>query len=155
MFVRSFVDLAIPFSALEGDLLEGADSWVAVMREAEDRGQRLLAEVGFEVDTRRVDKEIEIRVSTPYRSDNRIVVPFTWRANGAARLFPQLEADLEIAAVGASRSQISLSGTYRPPLGLLGRALDRALLHRVAEATVKDFIDRVAERLSQQLPAAT
>jgi hypothetical protein len=32
-------------------------------------------------------------------------------------------------------------------MGLLGRALDRALLHRVAEATAKDFLDRVGEAL--------
>ena len=29
----------------------------------------------------------------------------------------------------------------------MGRALDRAVLSRVAEATLKDFLDRVAERL--------
>jgi hypothetical protein len=32
-----------------------------------------------------------------------------------------------------------------PPLGALGRAIDRALLFRVAEATLKDFLDRVRE----------
>jgi hypothetical protein len=32
-------------------------------------------------------------------------------------------------------------------MGAVGRMLDRALLHRVAEATVKDFLDRVGERL--------
>ena len=32
-------------------------------------------------------------------------------------------------------------------MGAAGRALDRALLHRVAEATIKDFLDRVGERV--------
>ena len=40
-----------------------------------------------------------------------------------------------------------MDARYRPPLALVGRALDRALLHRVAEATIKDFVDRVAERI--------
>ena len=57
------------------------------------------------------------------------------------------EADLEVAALGPDRTQLSISGRYRTPLGLLGRAMDRALLHRVAEATVKDFLDRAGEAL--------
>ena len=40
-----------------------------------------------------------------------------------------------------------MSARYVPPLGVMGRALDRAVLSRVAEATLKDFLDRVADRL--------
>ena len=43
--------------------------------------------------------------------------------------------------------KLSVSARYRTPMGAVGRMLDRALLHRVAEATVKDFLDRVGERL--------
>ncbi|HEU4355584.1 MAG TPA: hypothetical protein VFT27_08350, partial [Actinomycetota bacterium] len=72
-------------------------------------------------------------------------LPMTWRATGVDGLFPSLEADVEVASLGPSRTQLSISARYRPPMGALGRALDRALLHRVAEATAKDFLDRVAE----------
>jgi hypothetical protein len=65
----------------------------------------------------------------------------------AGRLFPQLEGDIEVAALGPNRSQLSVDARYRPPLALVGRAIDRAMLHRVAEATIKDFVDRVAERM--------
>lgn len=72
----------------------------------------------------------------------------SWRATGPDRLFPQLDADLEVAALGRGRTQLSISARYRPPMGAAGRALDRALLHRVAEATIKDFLDRVGERVA-------
>jgi uncharacterized membrane protein len=52
-----------------------------------------------------------------------------------------------VAALGPSRTQVSISARYRPPGGAVGRALDRTLLHRVAEATLKDFLDRVGEAL--------
>jgi uncharacterized membrane protein len=71
----------------------------------------------------------------------------SWKATSAEHLFPALDADLEVAALGPSRTQLSISARYRPPGGPVGRALDRALLHRVAEATVKDFLDRVGEAL--------
>ena len=62
-------------------------------------------------------------------------------------MFPHLDADIEVASLGADRTQLSISARYRAPMGALGRMLDRALLHRVAEATVKDFLDRVGEQV--------
>ncbi len=41
-------------------------------------------------------------------------------------------------------TQLSVSARYVPPLGSLGSTIDRALLHRIAEATMKDFLDRIA-----------
>jgi hypothetical protein len=38
--------------------------------------------------------------------------------------------------------------SYQPPGGEAGRIGDRAVLHRVAHATVKDFADRVGAMLS-------
>jgi len=41
---------------------------------------------------------------------------------------------------------------YQPPLGVVGRTIDRVLLHRVAEATVKDFLDRVGAAIALSRP---
>lgn len=148
MFVRYYLDIAAPFEDVEAALLDDPETWVpGLLRTAEDRGQQLLAEVGFAVDTRRIGKEIEIGLGAPYRFPSKTVLPMTWRATGPERLFPQLEADIEVASLGEDRTQLSISASYRAPMGTVGRALDRALLHRVAEATVKDFLDRVGERM--------
>ncbi len=153
MFVRYYLDLPIPFEEVERRLLEDPEQWVpGLALDAEARGSRLLVEVGFPMDdAHRVDKTVEIRIGESYRIPaSKTVLPLTWKATPATVLFPALEADLEIAALGAKRTQLSISARYRPPLGALGRALDKALLHRVAEATVKDFVDGVGERLSQR-----
>ena len=149
MFIRYYLDLAVPFDDVERALLDEPATWVpGIALDAEAGGQRLLAEVGFDVDaSRRVDKEVEIEIGAPYAIPAKTMLPIAWKATSAERVFPQLEADIEIAALGANRTQLSISARYRPPLGALGRALDRALLHRVAEATVKDFLDRVGETL--------
>jgi hypothetical protein len=36
----------------------------------------------------------------------------------------------------------------------VGKALDRVLLHRVAEATIKDFLDRVGEGIGARASGA-
>ncbi len=82
-----------------------------------------------------------------FTQDTKTVVPLRWTAVGigATGLFPELEADLEIAPLAQGRSQLAMSARYVPPLGVVGRALDRAVLFRVAEATIKNFLDRVEE----------
>jgi hypothetical protein len=149
MFVRYYVDLAAPFAEAETRLLTDPAGWLpAILVDAEDRGNRLLADVGFHLgDEHRLDKQVEVAIGEPYRMPGKTLLPITWTASGGERLFPSLEGDLELAALGEHRTQLSLSASYKPPLGSIGRALDRALLHRVAEATVKDFVDRVVEAI--------
>ncbi len=74
------------------------------------------------------------------------VYPLSWRATGASRLFPRLTGELELADMGPM-ILITLRGTYDPPLGPLGRLVDRALLGRVADATVKAWVDQLSEEL--------
>ncbi|HET8525588.1 MAG TPA: hypothetical protein VFM81_03025 [Actinomycetota bacterium] len=148
MFLRYYVDLPLPLGDAEAALVEGPEMWIpGLFRDAEDRGRALLTEVGFSMETHRIDREVEIELGTPYVSGSATRMPLTWRATSKGRLFPRLEADIELAGLGPDRSQLSMDARYRPPLALVGRALDRALLHRVAEATIKDFVDRVAERI--------
>jgi hypothetical protein len=122
---------------------------------ADDRGQHLMAEVGFALDGHRVSKNVEIEVGKPVSSAGRSWIAITWRATGPTGLFPVMDAELELASLGPQLTQLSISGRYPPPMGLVGRTIDKALLSRVAEATIKDFVDRLASALEATLtPAA-
>jgi uncharacterized membrane protein len=83
-------------------------------------------------------------------------LPLTWEPDGLEGLLPRLDANLELGPLGEDRTQLAISARYRPPLGVLGQAIDRVLLHRMAEVTLKDFLDRLgaAITLSQPGPAA-
>lgn len=76
--------------------------------------------------------------------------PVRWEAAEARLLFPELTADLILSKKGADETELTLRGTYEPPLGPVGRLADRVLLGRVAEATVKSWMDRLAAALSPQ-----
>lgn len=154
MFLRTYVELDLSFDEAESALLGAPEDWVpGLLRDAEGRGHELLAEVGFAVEDRRVDREVEISLGMPHRSGAATRVPLSWSAATGTRLFPRLEGDIEVAALGPNRSQLSIDARYRPPLALVGRALDRALLHRVAEATIGDFVNRIAKRILAQRAA--
>jgi hypothetical protein len=42
---------------------------------------------------------------------------------------------------------------YEPPFGRFGKHLDDALMHRVAEATVRELADSIAKRLETARPS--
>ena len=109
-------------------------------------GDTLLAEVGFGEDVR-IERKVEIALGEPVRVAGKTVITMRWVAAGEAGLFPSLESDLEVASLSWGRTQVAMSARYEPPLGVVGRAIDRVVMFRVAEATIKDFLDRVGEAL--------
>jgi hypothetical protein len=153
MFVRYFMELSISQEEVEAALVRDPRGWLpGLARDAHLRGDALLADVGFG-EAIRVEREVTIELGAPIRSSSKTVFPLRWEAAAHPRLFPSLDADLEVAPLGPERTQLSISARYVPPFRGIGRALDRALLSRVAEATVKDFVDHVAAAVMD--PAVT
>jgi hypothetical protein len=147
MFARYFVEVPIPPEDVERALARDPRAWLPGLAEgANHQGDLLLAEVGFGGNVR-IKRTVVIDLGEPVRSDAKIVFPLRWTASGAAGLFPALDADLEVAPLRPGRTQLAMSARYVPPFGVVGRAIDRAVLSRVAEATLKDFLDGVAERI--------
>ena len=144
MFARYFVELPLDASEIEAILAHEPEALLQpIARHATHRGDRLLADVGFG-DAVRVERSVAIQLRAPVRTSSKTILPFSWRATGTtAGLFPTMEADLEVASLGPSVTQLAISARYSPPLGAVGRMLDRAVLHRVAEATIKDFLDHL------------
>ena len=70
-----------------------------------------------------------------------------WEATGpGGGLVPVLDADLTIAPAGERVTILTMAGASRPPLGTMGAALDRAILHRMASATIRGFLAQVVTR---------
>lgn len=94
------------------------------------------------------DVEIELGHFDPVEV-SRSVLPLRWHASRGHLWFPTLDATLEIAALSTHppRVEVTLAGSYRPPLGPLGAAMDAVATHAIVESTVQTFVDEVAERL--------
>ncbi len=89
MFIRYYLDLSLPFEEVEEGLLAAPEMWLpGVAREAEDRGEQLLGEVGFSFDDdRRLGKEVHIELGPPHRMPGKTLLPLSWKATGPERLF--------------------------------------------------------------------
>jgi hypothetical protein len=76
-----------------------------------------------------------------------------WEASGVSeRLFPVLDADITLIPDGDDGTLIGLQGVYRPPPAAAGQMLDRVILHRIAAATIRSFLNRIAAALEDPGP---
>jgi hypothetical protein len=91
---------------------------------------------------------VRVRFTDPVYRDQEMAVALRWEATGATGgLFPALDADIRIAGQGGHQTRVTLTGSYRPPLGALGGRLDRLLLRAVATATIRALLIRIAAAL--------
>jgi len=82
------------------------------------------------------------------RGGDRAGLAIRWEAAvSGSEPFSVLDADLGLVPAGEHATLLTLSGTYRPPPG---DVLDRAILHQVAAATIRNFLSRVAAGIASQ-----
>lgn len=79
------------------------------------------------------------------------VVELSWTGARSPGLFPAMRAELRVFPLSSAETQLELIGTYDPPLGVLGDAIDALVMHRVADASVHRFLTEVAEQLRSEL----
>ena len=137
-----------------------AENATRVLQEATDESAaqaRVLSRtLEVEVGGFSVSREVVIEVGEfEPRQLRASVVPLRWHAETGRLLFPELRAELEVAALvlDPPLTQLTLSGTYEPPLGAVGAGADRLALGRLAEATVHRFVHDVADRLRRLVEA--
>lgn len=93
-----------------------------------------------------VSKEILVETLSPTETEHRVIIPMRWSATGAGSgLFPTLDANVELHAVGPASTRIAVVGSYLPPLGRTGEYLDRVVLREVAQSSVRRFLTRMVE----------
>ncbi len=102
-----------------------------------------------------LSKLVLVQFSEPVRRGAVTVLAVRWEATGVAgRVFPVLDADITLAPDGDEATLLGLDGVYGPPGGAVGAGLDRLILHRIATATVRSFLTRVADAIASQPPVA-
>jgi hypothetical protein len=105
-----------------------------------------------------VATDVAIEVGTPYEAPSPIgprvtAFPLSWQSASRPGLFPHMNARLLVFPLSATETQLELEGTYEPPLGLLGAAVDAVVGHRVAQASVLSFVQDIAALLRSELPS--
>ena len=145
MFIHYYTYVPLPLGVVEhrlDALRDALEDWAGV---AYREGEELRAKVGPSVGGHAKEVRLVIGVAEIHRTG--LVYPISWTATGAQALFPKLTGELVLSHVGPEQTELSLEANYQPPMGPLGRVVDRVVLGRFAESTVKNWVDQLAEAL--------
>ncbi len=150
MFAQAATTLPYPSGRVAAALATPSHPWLVSL---DGDGRTHLARVGLNIGPLPVYKHVRLRVgaSTATLRPDSVMLPVSWEAVGGPPIFPRMEGTLHVEPSGTGGSRFTLNAVYAPPLGKLGEVIDRSLMHRVAQATVKDFLERLASALSDEL----
>lgn len=142
--IADSVQVELPAPAIAARLSAGT-SWLSAHAEACDTD-----ELRIRVGPGLPGKTVAVHLGQAAQADEHTVIPLIWEASGPAGIFPRFEGELRLIPVDPERSELRLSGRYRPPLGKAGQALNDTLLTRLARATLRSFLRRIAQGLEHE-----
>ena len=97
-----------------------------------------------------LSKLARVSSSEPVHRDGVFAMPLRWEVTGiAGELFPVLDADLTLARDGGGQTRIRLDASYRVPRAIGGAELDRAVMSRLAAATIGFLAECVADAVAE------
>lgn len=147
MYIQHSVHIDRPVSDCAEMLERGPRTWFPRLRADS------VSDVGMRMAGISVRKRVAIELGEPEKKGDWTDVPISWKATFPEQLFPVLTGHLELVPVEKGVTRLTVSGMYKPPLGRLGALLDEALMHSVAEATVRELTESIARELGTLLSA--
>jgi hypothetical protein len=155
VFISAEVNLGLGFNAAQARLANLTSG--GLLRHASDDAYRelgaSLARVGPLGMAPGLSKLVAVRFGDMAVHENLATVAMRWEATGPeVALFPALDADIVLTRVAEDTTILAVRGVYRPPLGRLGAGLDRVVMRRVAQPTIRAFTHRIGTAIT--MPSA-
>lgn len=156
MFIGAEIRLDIGFDAAQARMANLARG--GLLRRACDDAYRELdtgvARVGPLGAAPGLSRLVAVRFSDMRVHGETATWAIRWETSGSgSTLFPALDADIKLSPDGSDATRLTVSGVYRPPLGGLGAGLDRAIMHRVAQGTIRTFTRHIGAAIAHPVAA--
>jgi hypothetical protein len=147
VFVRHSIHIDHPVAACSEALLSGSKNWFPSMND------KNVGTVGVHIASVPVRKRVVVSLGKPIKTTTWTVIPLEWKATFPEHLFPSMSGRIEVAPVDKAVSRLTVSGMYEPPMGNIGKQLDKTLMQGVADATVKELAESIAKRIDLAVSA--
>lgn len=135
-----------PYESVAERLRGGPEQWLPGY--AAD-GDHVTGELAYQRGGARIQRRTEVQIGPVQKFAYGVTVQVGWKGASHPEFYPELEGHLRFEpGRAASHSNMRFDARYTPPGGKVGASVDRALMHRVAESSVRDFLNGVAERLT-------
>ena len=100
-------------------------------------------------------KQVRVRTGVARRMADRVLLPIVWEAAPGHLLYPRFEGTLELEPLRRDLTEVTLAGSYRTPMGILGGLVDVSVLHNVARDTAARLLDGLTVAMTDDLPVRT
>jgi hypothetical protein len=147
MFVQRCVHIDHPVGAVMAVIAASPREWFAPLDEYGE------AAIGPHIAGIGLRKKVAVEVGPPVTTGDWTEIHVTWKATFIEKLFPVMVGKVELAPVDAVTTKLTVCGMYEPPFGPLGKQIDDAFMHTVAEATVADLAQSIARRIDDAVLA--
>jgi hypothetical protein len=155
IYIQDFVDVHCSYDSLRLRF-SGDTAWLSPLASAATiDGETMRLRVGPSWSAGVVSREVQITLGPAREGLDTILRSLAWEASDLPSLFPLVEGDIELAPIDQDVCRVSLAVIYTPPLGEFGARVDRAIMHRIAQSTVRSFISRIATNLQSDARPST
>jgi hypothetical protein len=143
-FLADAVEVTRPRAFVEERLhVEGTDL-LPMASKATGDGEGFVLRVGPALGRHVLGVPVTVRLGSCFTRQGSAAIPIRWEAVAFESLFPVLDGTFLLSAVDESRCRLGIEASYRVPMERLGEVLNRAVLHRVAESTIRSFLEQLA-----------
>ena len=129
------VELPAPVIAAR---FSAATSWLTRHAESSDQEESRIQD-----GTSGSARTVAVHLGPAAEDEANVTIPLVWEASGPAGIYPRFEGDLRLTALDPERSELRLSGRWRPAPGTSGQARDGTTPGRIARGTLRSFLRRI------------
>jgi hypothetical protein len=158
--IRCYDYVNHPYERVRDVLQHGAGTvFQSATKSAVDRAQSVASELHVDFGGIGIKVDVAIRVrNAAEKLDTIPSLPtrfsLEWEAATVPGLFPFMKAELSIYPLTPTETQLDFLGHYKPPFGVMGKAMNAMVGYRIAEVSVHRFLSDVAGYLRQTLTSA-
>ena len=146
MFIGAEMRLDIGFYAAQARLryLARCDLLRRASQDAYGEWETGLARLGRLNAASAMSKLVAVRFREMATRADSVLWAIRWEAiDPGGALIPALDADIRLSPAGDQATTLAVLGAYRPPLGGMGRGVDRESLHPAAQATIQALTNHI------------
>jgi len=142
--VADSVQIELPMTVIAARL-RAATAWLTAV--ARDCDQEEPQDGGL-------PKTVAVHLGQTMEANGTQLTPLIWEATGPGGVFPRFHGEFQLTALDPERSELRVSGSYRPAPRTNGHLPPEPLRSQAAHATLRDFLRRIANGLEHQQEAA-
>jgi hypothetical protein len=115
------------------------------------RARRFIGELSIELGAGAgVHQEVTLQLGVARTTEAGLRLPLRWEVVRREDILPAFDGELEISEDRVG-TRLTLRGAYSVPLGVVGWLADRIFGRRLAQRSLRDFVDRLAARLDSEV----